>query len=105
MEALVAIEDGRLVGMIHMVFHPVTDDVGPACFLNDLFVADDRRRRGIGRRLIEALYEEARAGARRGSTGICKWTTSAPGGSMTAWRRSPAIRSIARRCEKPGPSE
>jgi GNAT superfamily N-acetyltransferase len=66
MEALVAVEDGRMVGLIHMVFHPVTDEAGPACFLNDLFVADDMRRRGIGRRLIEALYVEAKArGAER----------------------------------------
>lgn len=53
-------------GLIHMVFHPVTDLSGPACFLNDLFVTDDMRRRGIGRQLIEVLYEEAKArGAER----------------------------------------
>jgi GNAT superfamily N-acetyltransferase len=61
MRALVAVEDGALVGLIHAVFHPVTSSNQPVCFLNDLFVAETGRRRGIGRRLIEALYDLARA--------------------------------------------
>jgi GNAT superfamily N-acetyltransferase len=58
-KALVAEHGGRLVGMIQMVFHPVTSLEEPVCFLNDLFVASDMRRRGVGRQLIEALYAEA----------------------------------------------
>lgn len=61
MRALVAVEDGALVGIIHAVFHPVSSSDKPVCFLNDLFVAETGRRRGVGRRLIEALYDLARA--------------------------------------------
>ena len=61
MRALVAVQGGALVGIVHAVFHPVTSSDRPVCFLNDLFVAETARRRGVGRRLIEALYDLAGA--------------------------------------------
>lgn len=61
MRALVAVRDGALVGIVHAVFHSVTSSDKPVCFLNDLFVAETVRRRGVGRRLIEALYDLAKA--------------------------------------------
>jgi GNAT superfamily N-acetyltransferase len=61
MMALVAVQEGVLVGITHAVFHPVTSSDRPVCFLNDLFVAEAARRRGVGRRLIESLYDLARA--------------------------------------------
>jgi GNAT superfamily N-acetyltransferase len=61
MRALVAIQDGALVGIVHAVFHPVTSSDRPVCFLNDLFVAETARRQGVGRRLVEGLYDLARA--------------------------------------------
>lgn len=61
MEALVAVQDGTIVGIIHAVLHPVTSSDRPVCFLNDLFVAEVARRRGVGRQLVEALYDLARA--------------------------------------------
>ena len=60
MRALVAVQDGGLVGIVHAVFHPVTSSDKPVCFLNDLFVAETARRHGVGRRLVEALYDLAR---------------------------------------------
>lgn len=66
MEALVAEDAGRLVGLVHMVFHPSTWIASTTCYLEDLFVAENGRGRGVGRALIEATAEAARArGAER----------------------------------------
>lgn len=66
MEALVAVDGDRLVGLVHMVFHPSTWVAGTTCYLEDLFVADTARGLGAGRALIEATATHARArGAER----------------------------------------
>ena len=62
--AVVAAQDGRLVGVVHYLFHRSTNFVGPTCYLQDLFTAKDARGRGVGRALIEAVYARAR---RRGA--------------------------------------
>jgi GNAT superfamily N-acetyltransferase len=63
--ALVAAERGRLVGVVHYLFHRSTSLIGPTCYLQDLFTAKDARGRGVGRALIEAVYVRAR---RRGAS-------------------------------------
>lgn len=66
MYALVAERDRRLVGLVHYLFHRSTSMVGPTCYLQDLFTVADLRGEGIGRALIEAVYERAKAaGAER----------------------------------------
>jgi GNAT superfamily N-acetyltransferase len=66
MFALVAEDQGQLVGLAHCVFHRSMTRVEPVCYLSDLFTLESRRGRGIGRLLIEAVYEEAKsAGASR----------------------------------------
>jgi GNAT superfamily N-acetyltransferase len=57
--ALVAELDGRLVGMAHYLFHRSTILLAPICYLQDLFTAPERRRAGVGRALIEAVYQRA----------------------------------------------
>jgi len=65
-KAIVAEESGRLVGISHYVFHRSTTQLHNICYLQDLFTATHARGRGIGRRLIEAVYEAARdAGSAR----------------------------------------
>jgi GNAT superfamily N-acetyltransferase len=59
--AVVAEEDGRLLGLVHYLFHRNTAMIGPTCYLQDLFTHEDARSKGIGRALIEAVYERARA--------------------------------------------
>jgi GNAT superfamily N-acetyltransferase len=52
-------EDGRLLGIVHYLFHPVTWAAGPRCYLEDLFTAPEARGQGVGRALIEAVYAAA----------------------------------------------
>ena len=58
--AFVAESDGRIVGIVHYIFHRSTWAEGPYCYLQDLFTAEDARGSGVGRALIEAVYVEAR---------------------------------------------
>ena len=58
--ALVAEESGRLLGLTHYIFHRSTTRLRDICYLQDLFTVEQSRGRGVGRRLIEAVYEIAR---------------------------------------------
>jgi GNAT superfamily N-acetyltransferase len=58
--------DGKLNGIVHYIFHRSTWTPGNYCYLQDLFVAESGRGHGVGRALIEAVYDKARqAGASR----------------------------------------
>jgi GNAT superfamily N-acetyltransferase len=58
--------DGKLTGIVHYIFHRSTWTPGNYCYLQDLFVAASGRGHGVGRALIEAVYDKARqAGASR----------------------------------------
>jgi GNAT superfamily N-acetyltransferase len=64
--ALGAFAGDTLLGIVHYVFHRSTWFVGPTCYLQDLFTVPQSRGQGVARRLIEAVYDEARkAGAGR----------------------------------------
>ncbi len=58
--ALVAERDGRILGIVHYLFHRSTTLIGPNCYLQDLFTDPDARGSGVGRALIEAVYQAAR---------------------------------------------
>ena len=63
---LVAESDGQLLGLTHYLFHRNTTAIEPLCYLQDLFTSDAARGRGIGRALINRVYQQARlAGSSR----------------------------------------
>lgn len=53
--------DGKLAGIVQYLFHRSSWTPGDYCYLQDLFVADGARGRGLGRKLIAAVYEDARS--------------------------------------------
>lgn len=59
--ALVAEHEGRLVGLAHYLYHRSTTRLHDVCYLQDLFTAPELRGRGIGRLLINGVYQAARA--------------------------------------------
>lgn len=52
-------ETGKLVGIVHYLFHRSCWLVGPSCYLQDLYADPSVRGQGVGRRLIEAVYRAA----------------------------------------------
>ena len=58
--AVVAEKEGQLVGLVHYLFHRSTIYIEPICYLQDLFTNEAMRGQGVGRALIEAVYERAR---------------------------------------------
>lgn len=69
--AIVAEQDGRVVGFANYVLQWYTWSTAQQCYLNDLFVDPDVRGGGVGERLIGFLQ---RRGAERGWTRV-HWLT------------------------------
>ena len=59
MHATLAWQDGRALGLVHFIEHRSCWTAGNYIYLQDLFVAEDLRASGIGRRLIEHVYHYA----------------------------------------------
>jgi GNAT superfamily N-acetyltransferase len=53
--------DGKLCGIVHYILHRSCWSIGDYCYLQDLFVAEGVRNRGLGRALIKAVEDKARA--------------------------------------------
>ena len=57
--ALVAEQNGVLIGLTHFLFHRHGWKIENVCYLQDLYVAPSARGTGCGRKLIEAVYDVA----------------------------------------------
>ncbi len=52
-------DEARLIGFTTYVFHAHTWQPEPRCYLIDLFTTPECRGKGIGRSLIEAVFDKA----------------------------------------------
>lgn len=58
-QALLAVLDGKPVGLVHYIYHAHNWRVEDVCYLQDLYADPEVRGQGIGRALIEAVYKAA----------------------------------------------
>ena len=58
---LIAIKDDNPVGIVHFIYHPHNWRIEDVCYLQDLYTDPNYRGLGIGRSLMEAVYEAADA--------------------------------------------
>lgn len=52
---LCAEQNGELLGIVHYILHPTTGNITPVCYMQDVYVSPDHRRKGVGKRLVEAV--------------------------------------------------
>lgn len=78
---------GKLVGIAHYLFHP-TFWMEDSCYLQDLFVDEAARGRGVARMLIEKVADASRERGHPASTGPLRRTTPPPAHCTTRWRAS-----------------
>jgi GNAT superfamily N-acetyltransferase len=57
---LVAESGGELLGLTHYLFHRSTTAIAPSCYLQDLFTSEAARGKGVGRALINGVYQRAK---------------------------------------------
>jgi GNAT superfamily N-acetyltransferase len=59
--ALIAERSGAVLGIVHYLFHRSTTSIAMTCYLQDLFTTEAARGQGVGRALIRAVYDRAKA--------------------------------------------
>ena len=57
---LVAEDQGKIVGLLHYVLHPTTGAIADVCYMQDVFVAEEQRGKGVAKKMVQALAAEGR---------------------------------------------
>lgn len=57
---LCAIDKGEMTGLIHYILHPTTGAVEPVCYMQDVFVHETSRQKGIARKMVKELAKIGR---------------------------------------------
>lgn len=50
----------KLVGILHYVLHHTTGFIEPVCYMQDVYVPDEMRQKGIGKKLVKNLITQAK---------------------------------------------
>lgn len=50
-------ENSDLAGIMHYILHPTTGSMRPVCYMQDLFIMPDYRRKGYAKELLRALAQ------------------------------------------------
>ncbi|VVN75531.1 GNAT family N-acetyltransferase [Pseudomonas fluorescens] len=58
--AALAWDGDKAVGMVHFIYHRSNWSIENSCYLQDLLVVPQMRGTGVGRQLIEFVYDTAR---------------------------------------------
>ena len=69
--AALAFSDGKPVGLVHWIYHPHNWKIEDVIYLQDLYADPSVRGKGIGRALIEHVYDVAD----QGETPTVYWMT------------------------------
>ena len=49
--------NGEILGIAHYILHPTTGQINPVCYMQDVYVDPEHRRKGIGKRLVNEITE------------------------------------------------
>tara|TARA_B100001989_G_C24526693_1_gene459084 strand:+ start:251 stop:700 length:450 start_codon:yes stop_codon:yes gene_type:complete len=45
----------EMMGIVHYILHPTTGHINNVCYMQDLYVHPDHRRKGVGKRLVNEV--------------------------------------------------
>lgn len=51
--------NGDILGIVHYILHPTTGQINPVCYMQDVYVPPENRRKGIAKRMVGKLTEMA----------------------------------------------
>lgn len=50
-------QTGPIAGICHYILHPTTGNLNPVCYMQDLYITPDFRRKGLARALVTHLAQ------------------------------------------------